>query len=88
MWEFGFHSVKNVCKALFSFALFIAVCAGVVWGLVTSSNAKAARGGHGFGVSWSLSDRGKYYILGLVNNLSEIFFIMTNLFIFQYMIII
>ena len=55
-----FHSVRNVCKALFSFALFILMCAGVVYGLVISSNAKAARGGHGFGVSWSLQDRGKY----------------------------
>ena len=62
MWEAGFHSLKNICKALFSFALFIGVCAGVVYLLVTSSNAKAARGGDGFGMSWSMADRGKHFI--------------------------
>ena len=59
-WNWGFHSVKNICKALFCVLLFIGVCAGVVWLLVESSNAKAARGGHGFGVKWSLSDRSEY----------------------------
>ena len=61
-WNMGFHSVKNICKALFCVLLFIGVCAGMVFLLVSSSNAKAARGGHGFGVSWSLSDRSEYII--------------------------
>jgi len=52
-----FDKCKAVLKALISFAIFILGCAGVVYLLVTSSNAKAARGGDGFGMKWSLQDR-------------------------------
>jgi hypothetical protein len=47
-------------KALLSFGIFIGICAGIVHLLVQSSNAKAAKGGNGFGMSWSGSDRGKW----------------------------
>merc|ERR1711936_135202 len=46
-----------IIKSLLSFAFFIGVCAGVVYLLVTSSNAKHARGGDGFGMKWSGADR-------------------------------
>ena len=56
-----FDKCKAVLKALISFAIFILGCAGVVYLLVTSSNAKAARGGDGFGMKWSLQDRSKLF---------------------------
>jgi len=46
-----------IIKSILSFTLFIGVCAGVVYLLVASSDAKAARGGDGFGMKWSATDR-------------------------------
>ena len=48
-----------IIKSLLSLLIFIGTCAGVVYLLVQSSNAKHARGGDGVGMSWSGSDRGK-----------------------------
>ena len=58
--------IKAIIKALLSFGIFIGICAGVVYLLVHSSNAKAGRGGDGFGMGWSGSDRGKIYFSFLV----------------------
>ena len=48
-----------VIKALISLGIFIGICAGIVYLLVHSSNAKTARGGDGFGMPWSGTDRSK-----------------------------
>eukprot|EP00092_Neocalanus_flemingeri_P086320 GFUD01108753.1.p2 GENE.GFUD01108753.1~~GFUD01108753.1.p2 ORF type:complete len:181 (-),score=48.77 GFUD01108753.1:116-658(-) len=53
----GNFSPKAAIKSLFSLLVFVGICGGVVYLLVHTSNAKHARGGNGFGVSWSGSDR-------------------------------